>query len=757
MTFGLASAGMAAFCEALTMHGLMNHDVTRPMGDITHRGKSMTKPYLKPLALAVTVALSLSACGKGDDPAATPTPAPAATVATAPAPSASAAPAASGSTAAAGSIFDVSELASNINACADFNGFVNAKWVAANPIPADQSSWGAFNILNEKSLKAQHDIVDDASKNADAAKAGSIEQKIGWLYHSGMDEATIEKNGFDPIKPKLDAIAALKTGPDVADFITKSYADGDMQVFQFGAGGDFKHADMQIGFANEAGLGLPTKDYYTDPKYKDIRDAYVAYIAKTLQLTGVSDADAKTQADAVLKFETTLAAASLSPVEERDIKNEYHFVTVKEADKVTPHFSWEKFFDAQGVKIDKGFSLSQPKFFAQFDKMLASTPVDQWQAYLRFHAIDDASPYLSKNFQDNKFAFYGTTLAGQPQQRPQWKRVLGAVNSSMGEALGQLYVAKDFTPEAKQRAEELVTNIRNALKARIENLDWMSADTKAKAIDKWNKFLPKIGYPDKWRDWSGLDIKPDNYYANILAAGKFNYDYDIGHIGKPTDRKEWGMTPQTVNAYYNPSDNTINFPAAILQPPFFDAKADDAINYGGIGAVIGHEASHGFDDQGSQFDGDGNQKDWWTKDDKTKFDARTAKLVNQFNEYAPLKDKPDLHVNGKLTLGENIADLGGLNVAYDALQTALKANPAEASQKIDGYTEDQRFFLNWARVWRGSMREKTSIVRINTDPHAPMGLRAMGAPSNMPAFATAFQCKPGDAMVRPADTQVKIW
>jgi putative endopeptidase len=471
----------------------------------------------------------------------------------------------------------------------------------------------------------------------------------------------------------------------------------------------------------------------------------------------VSEADAKKQADDVLKFETALAAASLSPVEERDIKNEYHFVSVKEADKVTPHFSWAKFFDAQGLKIDNGFSLSQPKFFAQFDKMLASTPIDQWQAYLRFHAIDDASPYLSKNFQDNKFAFYGTTLAGQPQQKPQWKRVLGAVNASMGEALGQLYVAKEFTPEAKQRAEELVTNIRNALKARIENLDWMSADTKAKAIDKWNKFLPKIGYPDKWRDWSGLDIKPDNYYANVLAAGKFNYDYDIGHIGKPTDRKEWGMTPQTVNAYYNPSDNTINFPAAILQPPFFDAKADDAINYGGIGAVIGHESSHGFDDQGAQFDGDGNQKDWWTKDDKAKFEARTDKLVKQFDDYAPLKDKPDLHVNGKLTLGENIADLGGLNVAYDALQTVLKANPTEASQKIDGYTEDQRFFLNWARVWRGNMREKTSILRINTDPHAPMGLRAMGAPSNMPAFAAAFECKAGDAMVRPADTQVKIW
>jgi putative endopeptidase len=711
----------------------------------------MTKQYLKPLALALAVSLglSLTACGK-QEPAAN-----------APASSATnTAPAAASTTAAvdAGkSIFDVSELDPNIHACQDFNGFVNSKWVAANPIPADQTSWGAFNVLNEASLKTQHEIVDDASKNAGSAKAGSIEQKIGWLYHSGMDEATIEKNGFEPLKPKLDAIAGLKSGADVANFITQRYAEGDGQVFQFGAGADFQHADMQIAYANEAGLGLPTKDYYTKPDYKAIRDAYVAYIVKSFELTGVSEADAKKQADDVLKFETQLAAASLEPVEERDPKNQYHFVSVKDGDKVTPHFNWEKFFTAQGVTADKGFSLSQPKFFAQFDKMLASTPVSQWQAYLRFHAIDDASPYLSKNFQDNKFAFYGTTLAGQPQQRPRWKRVLGAVNGGMGEALGQLYVAKEFTPEAKQRAEELVTNVRNGLKARIENLDWMSADTKAKAIDKWNKFLPKIGYPDKWRDWSGLEIKPDNYYANVEAAGKFNYQYDIGHIGKPTDRKEWGMTPQTVNAYYNPTDNTINFPAAILQPPFFDAKADDAINYGGIGAVIGHEASHGFDDEGSQFDGDGNQKDWWTKADKTQFEARTGKLVDQFNAYAPIKSKPDLHVNGKLTLGENIGDLGGLNAAYDALQMALKANPAEASKQIDGYSQDQRFFLNWARVWRGSMRDKRAELLINTDPHAPESLRAIGAPSNMPAFATAFQCKPGDAMVRADDKQVKIW
>jgi putative endopeptidase len=710
----------------------------------------MTKHHLKPLALtmAVSLALSLSACGKQDSSSTT-TPA-----------NASTAPAAASTVAAADlgkSIFDVSELGDSALACQDFNGFVNAKWVAANPIPEDRTRWGAFDQLAEASLNTQHDLADKAAKGAATATAGSIEQKIGYLYQSGMDEAAIEKAGFDPIKPKLDAIAGLKNGSDVADYITKSYVDGDGQVFAFGSGADFQHADMQIAYANEAGLGLPTKDYYSDAKYKEIRDAYVVYIAKALQLTGVSEADAKKQAADVLAFETQLAAASLSRVDERDPKNQYHFVSVKEGDQVTPHFNWDKFFAAQGVTVDKGFSLSQPKFFAEFDKLLAKAPIAQWQAYLRFHTIDDASNYLGKSFQDNKFDFFGKTLAGQPQQKPRWKRVLGAVNSSMGEALGKLYVDEMFKPEAKARAQELVDNVRNALKARIQNLDWMSGETKAKAIAKWDTFLPKIGYPDKWRDWSGLNITGDNYYANVMAAAKFNYDYDIAKIGKPTDRKEWGMTPQTVNAYYNPTDNTINFPAAILQPPFFDAKADDAINYGGIGAVIGHEASHGFDDEGSQFDGAGNQKDWWTKDDKTKFQARTAKLVQQFDDYAPIKDKPDAHVNGKLTLGENIADLGGLNVAYDALQTAMKAHPEEAAKQIEGYTQDQRFFLNWARVWRGNVREKQALLYLNVDPHAPASLRAIGAPSNMAAFATAFQCKPGDAMVRSGDKQVKIW
>jgi len=679
----------------------------------------MNKPLFKPLVLAMSLALGMGAAH-------------------------------------AASNFDISELSKTINPCTDFNGYVNAKWIEANPIPADQTSWGAFNMLAEKSRDEQHQILEDAAKNAAHAKPGSIEQKLGWYYASGMDANTINKAGFDPIKPKLAEIAALKNSKDVASFLDASFNEGVPYVFSFGSGADFKDATNQIGYAFQDGLGLPTKDYYSDPKYKDIRDAYVAYITKTLQMTGVSAADAKAQASQVMAFETQLAKASLAPTELRDLDNDYHFVSVADADKVTPHFSWDTFFQIQGINAGKGFSLSQPKFFAEMDKLIATAPVSQWQAYLRFHTIDMASPVLSDAFQTNHFDFHNKTLAGQPQQKPRWKRVLGEVNDGMGMGLGQLYVAKYFPPESKARAEQLVTNVRDALRNRIEHLDWMSPETKAKAIEKWKLFLPKIGYPDpgEWRDWSGLTIVPDNYFANATAAAKYNYHYDIGKIGKKSDRKEWGMTPQTVNAYYDPTTNTINFPAAILQPPFFYANGDDAINYGGIGAVIGHESSHGFDDQGSQFDGNGNRENWWTKQDEAQFKARTGKLVKQFDAYSPL---PGVHVNGQLTLGENIGDLGGLNAAYDALQTALKQNPKEAGEKIDGMTEDQRFFLNWARVWRSNMRPQMTKLLVATNPHAPAQFRAIGAPSNMPAFASAFQCKAGDEMVRSGDKQVKIW
>ncbi len=706
------------------------------------------KGYLKPLLFLAGAAFVLPTHGERGH---------AATQLSAPArPATPAAPAAAGVADLTGAL-DLSELDSGIGACQDLNSFVNAKWVAANPIPSDSTSWGAFDQLVERNLIAQHDIVANAARNAPLAAPGSIERKIGWLYQAGMDQDAIDRAGFDPIKPKLDAIAALESSADVAKYIYTSFSDGAQPVFNFGSGADLEDARMQIGFADQGGLGLPTTSFYTDAKHAGIRKAYVDYIARSLRLTGIPMGDAEIQAADVLDFETELASASLSPPELRDLDNRYHLVTVEQANEITPHFSWSRFFAAQGIAIDDRFSLSQPKFFAEFDRLLAHAPISQWKAYLRFHAIDDASPYLSTVFQDNRFEFYGKTLSGQLEQAERWKQVLDAVNESMGEALGQLYVAKEFTPGDKERTEELAASILDALKNRIENAEWMSDATKRKAIEKWGKLLPKIGYPDRWRDWDGLQIGQGDYYGNVMAAARFNYHHDIGHIGKPTDRAEWNMTPQTVNAYYSRSTNTINFPAAFLQPPFFYRNGDDTVNYGGIGAMIGHEATHGFDDLGRQFDGDGNRADWWTAEDEARFGTRAAQLVAQFDGYAPIKGKPGLHVNGQLTLGENIADLGGLNVAYDALQNALKNAPAETQKQVDGYTEDQRFFLSWARVWRNSTREESAELLLNADRHAPTSLRAIGAPSNMLAFAEAFHCRPADPMVRPADKRVKIW
>ena len=652
------------------------------------------------------------------------------------------------------SAIDAASLDAKIPACTDFYGYVNSKWIAANPIPADRTRWGTFDELREGSLQAQRALIENPAL-ANAA-AGTIEQKLGDFYASGMDEAAVEKAGAEPLKPELAKIAAIKTTSDLTAYLIDAHARGVGQVFGFGAFPDFKNSQMVIGYASEDGLGLPERAYYLEdkPDYVRIRAEYVAHIEKTLTLAGVKADEAKQDAQWILALETQDAKASLSPTEERDPKNQYHYVTLAEADKATPHFSWTHFLAAQGVREAAGFSLSHPEWFSAFDKMLADVPVVQWKAYLRFHAIDEASPFLSKAFVDESFDFHQHKLRGQKEMEPRWKRTLNAVNAHMGMAMGELYVAKNFPAESKQRAQELVDNLRAALKARIEKLDWMSAATKTKAIEKWDTFRPKIGYPDKWRDWTGLTISRANYVGNMLAASKFNHDWRVGRIGKPVDKTEWGMTPQTVNASYNPLKNEITFPAAILQPPYFDAHADDALNYGGIGAVIGHEMTHGYDDEGSQFDALGNNSNWWTEDDRTQFDARTARLVKQFDDYVVLDG---LHVKGKLTLGENIADLGGLNVAYDALQMALKKNPAEAKAKMDGFTEDQRFFLGFARVWRTNTLPGDAKVRLNTDPHAPGQFRAIAAPSNMPAFAQAFSCKAGDAMVRGGDAQVKIW
>ena len=704
------------------------------------------KPQMLLLSLAVTAALA--GCPLNKD----------ATAAT----DASADPATPPATAPATELpptaaFSIADLDTSKNVCDNLADFVNSKWLAAHPIPADRTTWGSFEMLTERSLAASRQLAEAAAAKTDNT---GVEKLVGDMYATGMDEAAINAAGITPIQPMLDKISTLKTPADIAQYLREEFAAGRGDGFNFYSNADFKDSQLMIAYADQGGLALPEKAYYLsdgpkagDDSYKKIRDAYVAHVSKQLQNAGIAAADADKQAKDVLAFETRLAKASLSPIEQRDPNNQYHFVTVADADKGAKNFPWSEFMESQGLSVE-GFSLSQPKFFAEFDRMVGDVPVAQWQAYLRVHAIDGMAPYLADTFADERFAFFNQTLRGQKEQKPRWKRVLDATEGNVGEALGQIYVKQYFPAESKAAMEKLVDNLRASLKARLEKLDWMSDETKAKAVDKWNSFMPKIGYPDKWRSWDGLATTREGYAQNALAAAKFNRDWQFGKIGKPVDRTEWGMTPQTVNAYYNPLQNEVVFPAAILQPPFFDPKADPALNYGGIGAVIGHEMLHGYDDQGSQFDAKGNFANWWQDADKTGFEARTGKLVQQFDDYVSIDG---LHVKGQLTLGENIADLGGLTVAYDAMQKALADAGKSPAEKIDGYTEDQRFFINWASVWRRNFNPEELKVRLNTDPHAPANFRAIGAPSNMPAFAAAFQCKAGDAMVRPDDKRVVIW
>jgi len=693
-----------------------------------------------PLALTAAITLALAVHG----PQAT-----AASTANAPAPAAAALDVSK--LALPSAAFKIADLDPNVTACGDLNGFVNNQWLKANPVPSDRTSWGSFEVVAERSLVIQHALVEELAAGQPAA--GSIEAKIADIWRTGMDEAAIDRAGIAPLQPQLDTIDGLRDGKAIAAWLRERYAQGQGFLFSFGANADYKDSGQVIAYAGQGGLGLPEKGYYFDQSQAKIRDAYVQYIAQVLQLSGMKPAQAATQAKAVLAFETRLANASMSRIEMRDPAKRYNPVSAADANRITPHFDWNAFFDTLKVPAADKFSLSQPAYFAELDKMLADTPVQTWQAYLRFHTIDEAAPYLAKSFEQAHFDFYNKTLRGQQDMLPRWKRSLEAVNDAMGEGLGQLYVKAAFSPQSKAEMQQLVQNLSVALKARLEKLDWMSEATKQRALEKWASFTPKIGYPDKWRDWSGLQTTDAGFLANMEAAQAFNYRWRLDKIGKPVDRTEWGMTPQTVNAYYNATKNEIVFPAAILQPPFFDPKADPALNYGGIGAVIGHEMMHGYDDSGSQFDAKGNFDSWWTEGDRSLFTQRTDQLVAQFDGYEAV---PGLRVKGKLTLGENIGDLGGLTVAYDALQRALKQDPG-ARRKIDGYTQDQRFFMNWATVWRRNFTDGELRVRLNTDPHAPANFRAVAAPSNMPAFAQAFQCKAGDGMVRAGKDRVVIW
>ena len=645
--------------------------------------------------------------------------------------------------------FSVADLDTTKDACTDFAAYANGTWLAANPVPGDRTSWGAFEMLDERSNAVQRQLAEQAGADANAT---GVKKIVGDLWATGMDEAKINAQGIEPLAGHLAAIDALADGAAVAEYLRTSAAKGQGLVFDFGAEADFQNPDMNIAYAMQGGLGLPDSKYYTDADKAGIREAYVAHIARVLELSGIAADEAKKQAAEVMAFETRLAKASKSREDlSRDVSLYYNPLSLADADKLTPNFPWSKFFESQGVAAPEMFSLAIPAFHQEVSKALGDTDVATWKAYLRFHTVDGAAPYLSDDFAQESFNFYNKTLSGQKEMKPRWKRVLATVNSQAGEALGQMYVQVAFPAESKAKMEALVATLGTALKARIENLEWMSEETKAKALVKQAAFTTKIGYPDKWREWDGLQTSRDSYIGNVLAAQEFNYRWNLSKIGKPVDKTEWGMSPQTVNAYYNPLQNEIVFPAAILQPPFFDPNAPDEVNYGGIGAVIGHEMTHGYDDQGSRFGATGKFENWWTQADAEGFAARTGKLVAQFDGYTTADGQK---LNGRHTLGENIADLGGLATAYDAMKAAVGDTP---DPMTDGLTRDQRFFLNWATVWRRNFTPEEQTKRIATDEHALAQFRAIGAPSNLPAFAAAFKCEPGKPMVRQGDDQVVIW
>lgn len=634
-------------------------------------------------------------------------------------------------------------------ACTDFFQHANGGWLKSKPIPASYSTWSLDNEIGERNIAILKGILEDAAAHPGAI--GSATQKIGDFYAAAMDEPAIEKTGIAPLSDDLAAIAALQSPADVANLILAWQARGEDVLFDFEAQPDLKHSDTVIAYAGQGGLGLPDRDYYLrdDAKSKTLRKQYHAHVARMLGLLG--DRDANREADAVLALETRLARASLDRVALRDPANSYHIVTLAQADTKTPLFSWTRFFSGIGRADVTSFSMAQPDFFVAANDALANVPVADWQAWLRWRLVDANAAYLPKRFVDASFAFHGGVMRGAKQNLPRYKRAIRSADYALGELLGQAYVAKVFPPQAKQAALELVNNLKTAMRARIAALPWMSTDTKKAAYAKLDTMVAKIGYPDRWRDYSNLAIARDSYLANMRAATAFEARRQFAKLDKPVDRSEWDMTPQTVNAYYNPMGNEIVFPAAQLLPPYFEMTNDDALNYGGIGTVIGHEMTHAFDDQGSQFDAHGNFANWWTDADRKQFEARAQELVLQFNAYVPIDD---LHINGKLTLGENIADLGGVLIAYDAFKLTTQG---KADAKVDGLTPEQRFFYAYAQTWRTAQRPAQLRLQVQSNEHAPAKFRTNGPLADVPAFASAFACKAGDAMTRSPATTVSIW
>jgi predicted metalloendopeptidase len=644
----------------------------------------------------------------------------------------------------------------------DFFRFVNGGWLSRTEIPADASSWGAFNELSEASRTALHTILDDAasdrpaatvvSNTPSAARATAAERrKVGDLYASFMDSARVESLGIAPLQPALRRVAGLQTAAQLPTTLAQLARMGVGGPLAVGVGADQKNSRENILQVNQSGLGLPDRDYYlsSDAKLAATRQAYQAYVARLLTLAGQPDAEAA--AARVVALETEIAKKHWDRARGRDRNATYNKMTVAELAKLAPSLDIPAYLKEAGLAKATEVVVRQPDYVQALDAIVKSTPASTWREYLTFRTVDNYATVLPSAFQQARFDFRGRTLNGQQAQPARWKRAVDGTQGILGEAAGKMYVERYFKPEAKARMDEMVRNLRKAYEIGIDSLEWMSPETKAAAKAKLAKFTVKIAYPDHWRDFSALQIRRDDALGNVMRAEAFQYDDMTSRLGKPVDRTRWGMTPQTVNAYYNATNNEIVFPAAILQPPFFDENADDAVNYGAIGAVIGHEIGHGFDDQGRKSDGDGNLRDWWTAADAQAFEARTTKLGAQYEAISPLEG---LHINGKLTMGENIGDLSGLAQAYRAYKISLGGKPAPV---IDGFTGDQRFFLGFAQIWRTKFRDEALRQRLLSDPHSPGMQRAFVPLVNNDFFLKAFDVKPGDKMWRDPADRVKIW
>lgn len=644
--------------------------------------------------------------------------------------------------------FDASGMDRSTKAGDDFYKFANGNWDKTTAIPSDRSSWGGFAILRDRSDTRTRAIIEEVSKEKSAP--GSVAQKVGDFYASFMDEAAIESKGADPIRPILSSIAAIRTPSDLSRAFGAANRMGISMPIGMGVELDLKDNTVYAGYVGQGGLGLPDRDYYLEdkPKFVEVRAKYLTHIANMLKLAGIADADAKAQR--IFDLEKKIASTHWTQAESRQIDKLYNPVAATELGAKMPGFDWPLFLTTVGIGNLKTVIVTQPSAVTGAAKLVASEPLETWKEYLTFHTIKDAAPFLSKAFVDENFAFDGPVLTGTPQLKERWKRGVDVINATLGEAVGEIYVARYFPPESKAKADELVKNLTRAMDIRLAKLEWMSPETRVKARQKLAAFTPKIGYPDAWRDYSALQIVAGDAFGNAVRATEFEYNRQLAKIGKPVDRREWQMTPQTVNAYANPLMNEIVFPAAILQAPFFDPNADPAVNYGAIGMVIGHEISHHFDDQGRKFDPQGKLSDWWTPEDVKRFDALTAKVVKQYSEYEPL---PGSKVNGELTLGENMADLAGLTIAYDAYKLSLGGKPAPV---IDGFTGDQRFFLGFAQVWRAKYRDATLQQLLTTDPHSPGNVRPKVA-RNLDAWYAAFGIKPGEKYYLSPDQRIRVW